>query len=286
MRVPLVRRRHHEDAAAQRATSIGAPYSRDSTGPVITSSTRAQRRLAAAEVQHPVQRAQQRVQLVRAEQHGDAELALQPAHQPHHLALPVRVEADQRLVQQQQAGRPSSACASSRRCRSPPDSSASGRRASARAPTSSSARPPRAGRPGQPRQAPAVAAYGGGDEVPAAQPQRRGRPDLRHVADRRLPRRAGRPSTSMRPAAGGSRPRIARISVVLPAPFGPSTPMNSLGDREADAGQHRAAAERSVTPSRTMAFRRRHWRARRRGRVRRAGPASRPGSPARAARSR
>ena len=37
------------------------------------------------------------------------------------------------------------------------------------------------------------------------------------------------PKTFIRPALGASWPRIARISVVLPAPFGPSTPMNSPG---------------------------------------------------------
>src|SRR5262245_16822638 len=42
-----------------------------------------------------------------------------------------------------------------------------------------------------------------------------------------LPRVAGLPRTAMRPLTGPTRPRMARIRVVLPAPFGPSTPMNS-----------------------------------------------------------
>jgi hypothetical protein len=42
-----------------------------------------------------------------------------------------------------------------------------------------------------------------------------------------LPRATGSPSTRIAPREAGTRPRIARISVVLPAPFGPSTPMNS-----------------------------------------------------------
>ena len=62
---------------------------------------RAARRLAAAEVQYPVQRAEQRIQLVGAEQHRDAEFGLQRSGQLDDGALVMRVEADQRLVEQE-----------------------------------------------------------------------------------------------------------------------------------------------------------------------------------------
>src|SRR5579875_353041 len=42
-----------------------------------------------------------------------------------------------------------------------------------------------------------------------------------------LPRRGARPKTRIWPSAGCNRPSTARMRVVLPAPFGPSTPMNS-----------------------------------------------------------
>src|SRR5471032_2946317 len=42
-----------------------------------------------------------------------------------------------------------------------------------------------------------------------------------------LPRTTGAPFTRIAPFDNGSNPSMARISVVLPAPFGPSTPINS-----------------------------------------------------------
>ena len=48
----------------------------------------------------------------------------------------------------------------------------------------------------------------------------------------------------MLPEEGAISPRMARISVVLPDPLGPSTPMNSpLVDGEADAAEDRPPAE-------------------------------------------
>ncbi len=41
-----------------------------------------------------------------------------------------------------------------------------------------------------------------------------------------LPRRGGSPSTSSRPPAGASWPRIIRIRVDFPAPFGPRIAVN------------------------------------------------------------
>ena len=62
----------------------------------------ADRGMAIAEIENPVQRAQQRIQLMGAEQHGNLQFLLQAAHQLHHRALVMGIEADQRLVQQQQ----------------------------------------------------------------------------------------------------------------------------------------------------------------------------------------
>ncbi len=72
----------------------------------MTSSTVPSAACSAPEIEHPVQRMQQRVEFVRAEQHRDAEALLQLARERHDLALVVRVEADERLVQQQQLGPP------------------------------------------------------------------------------------------------------------------------------------------------------------------------------------
>jgi hypothetical protein len=70
------------------------------------------------------------------------------------------------------------------------------------------------------------------DEVVAAHPAiREAAPDLRHVADRRVAARERRRPTAS-PPLSGTRPSTARISVVLPAPFGPSTPTNSPGSIE------------------------------------------------------
>src|SRR5277367_2095090 len=57
--------------------------------------------MAVSEVQHTVEGAEQRVQLMSAEQHRDAEFALKRLGQLHNLALMVRIQVDQRLVQQQ-----------------------------------------------------------------------------------------------------------------------------------------------------------------------------------------
>src|SRR5580704_18018923 len=55
-----------------------------------------------------------------------------------------------------------------------------------------------------------------------------------------LPRAAGCPSTRMVPDAAGTKPRMPRIIVVLPAPFEPSTPTNSC------------SAMSRLTPARTV----------------------------------
>src|ERR1700722_15190298 len=63
----------------------------------------AQRGMAGAEVKHTIKRAEQRVDLMRAEQHRNAEFLLQRPGQLDHRALMMRIEADQRFIQQQQA---------------------------------------------------------------------------------------------------------------------------------------------------------------------------------------
>src|SRR5580704_18018914 len=55
-----------------------------------------------------------------------------------------------------------------------------------------------------------------------------------------LPRAAGCPSTRMVPDAAGTKPRMPRIIVVLPAPFEPSTPTNTC------------SAMSRLTPARTV----------------------------------
>src|ERR1700749_376933 len=48
---------------------------------------RPKRRLPTPEIEHAIKRPEQRVQLMRAEDHGDAKLHLQRFHQFHHAAL-------------------------------------------------------------------------------------------------------------------------------------------------------------------------------------------------------
>ena len=62
----------------------------------------AEHRLAVAEIEHAVERAEQLVEFVRAEQHGDLALAADLAHHVDRDFLVARIEADQRLVEQQQ----------------------------------------------------------------------------------------------------------------------------------------------------------------------------------------
>src|SRR5437660_12093760 len=59
-----------------------------------------------------------------------------------------------------------------------------------------------------------------------------------------LPRRGGWPSTSNEPAAGRIRPSTSRSKVDLPAPLGPSTPMNSPAARSKVAPDHTVAGGR------------------------------------------
>src|SRR5580704_13055937 len=58
----------------------------------------AERGLAAPQIKHAIERAEQRVELMGAEQHSDPELGLQRFHQGDHGVLVMRIETDQRLV--------------------------------------------------------------------------------------------------------------------------------------------------------------------------------------------
>ena len=70
---------------------------------MTTSSTGADHRRPAAEVEDAVDRVDQRIELVRAEQDRDLEVVAHAARDFDHALLMRRVERDQRLVEQQQA---------------------------------------------------------------------------------------------------------------------------------------------------------------------------------------
>src|SRR5690348_4183550 len=62
----------------------------------------AERRMAVPQIEHAVHEAQQRIELVRGQQHRDAERALHALDQLHHRLLIARIEADQGFVEQEQ----------------------------------------------------------------------------------------------------------------------------------------------------------------------------------------
>ena len=62
--------------------------------------------MSPAEVENLIERAEQRIQLVRAEQHGQAEFPLQTADKLDHGTLVAGVQADQRLVKEQETRAP------------------------------------------------------------------------------------------------------------------------------------------------------------------------------------
>src|SRR5579875_2872551 len=61
-----------------------------------------ERRLAPAEIEHPVHRAEEEIEVVGGEEHGDAELALDAADQGDNRMLEMRIEADQGLVEEKE----------------------------------------------------------------------------------------------------------------------------------------------------------------------------------------
>ena len=175
---------------------------------------------------------------------------------------------------------PISACASSSRCRSPPDISDSGRLASSRAPTASSVCLDHArGRRPKRRQAPALAMQRAGDEIEAAHAQvRQHGAHLRQIADgavaalRRAAEHADRSRARRQQAEDGAHQRGLAGAV-----------------RPEHADEFAGAESRSSHPPARCGRRSRWWRGRARRqfmktgppapcRARRAAPASSPGT--------
>ncbi len=93
---------HHEDPPLEtHHVDLRAIEPREN-GPGDHFVDRAERRLAAPEIEHLIDRIEQRVQLMRAEQHGDTEFALERFDEADHLLLMMRIETDQGLVEQKQ----------------------------------------------------------------------------------------------------------------------------------------------------------------------------------------
>src|SRR5579862_1520084 len=98
----LVSARHHEDAVLEpQHLDLRAIEAREhGCGDHLIDG--AERRVSPAEVEHPIERSEQRIELMRAEQHCDAELSLQRFNQGDDVALMRRIETHQGLIQQQQ----------------------------------------------------------------------------------------------------------------------------------------------------------------------------------------
>src|SRR3984957_10272449 len=92
--------RHHEDTALYaHHVDLGSVEAREHrAGDHLIHG--AERRLPASEIEHAIERAEQRIALMGTEQDRDPELHLQRFHQGHHGVLVMRIEADQGLVQQ------------------------------------------------------------------------------------------------------------------------------------------------------------------------------------------
>ena len=189
-----------------------------------------------------------RVDVVRHEQHGGAGLAAVPVDEPDDGLLVREVEARERLVAQQQPrivgerltdaqplllaareqpDRVVGEVAARRRRRS------AGRRARARRGAGTAARTgarrrraPRGRGRAAPSRAAAVAAAG-----------------CSRCAGCRAPRTSS-PSARMLPSLSGSSPRIARSSVVLPDPLGPSTATSSPGSTVRSSPLHSSRSPR------------------------------------------
>ena len=127
----------------------------------------AERRLAMAEIEHAVDRAEKLVQLVGAEQHRQLELATDSRMTSMATCCWCGSRPISGSSSRSSVGAPISACASRSRCRSPPDMSESGRRARSRAPTGRALRSC-GDRRGQRRQAEAVAVERAGEEIESA----------------------------------------------------------------------------------------------------------------------
>lgn len=121
--------RHHEDAAihAHHVDRRAVQARKDGLRNDLVDG--AERRASAAEIQHAVERIQQRIELVRREQHGDIQLALHAPHEFDHARLMPRIETDERFVQQQQARIAEQTLREQQPLTLAPDSSDSGREA-------------------------------------------------------------------------------------------------------------------------------------------------------------
>src|SRR5262252_4055956 len=180
-------RRHHEDAAVQTDhLDVGSVESaQHRAGDHLVDP--AERRMGAAEIEHAVERAQQRIDLVRAEQHRQAQRAADISHHVDHRLLMVRIEADERLVEQEELR-----LADQRLRNQEPLALAAGELGNGmsgqvlRADQVQRALHVLALRRAAPGQAPAMPAGDAGDEVPSSDPRmQQRRAHLRHVSDRR-----------------------------------------------------------------------------------------------------
>src|ERR1039457_1289425 len=92
--------RHHEDVAGgAHHLDLGAVEAREHRrGDYFLHG--AEYRLAVAEIEHAIERAEQLIELMRAEQHGDLALAADLAHHVDRHLLMACVEADQWLIEQ------------------------------------------------------------------------------------------------------------------------------------------------------------------------------------------
>ncbi len=206
-----------------------------------------ERRLPPPEIKHAVERAEQRVQLVGAEQDGDPEFGLERLHQLHHLALVVRVEAEQRLVEQQQPRTADQRLGQQQTL--PFAAGRLGQRSSRQlAGADQIEHAIDFGTSGLAREwhAQSVAIDDPGDEVPAAQAYGAdGAANLRHVADRRVaPRRRPAEHADAAPAWRQQAKDGAHQCRLAGAVRSEHADELACCDLQADTVQHDAAAER------------------------------------------
>ena len=207
------------------------------------------------EIKHAIHDAEQRIQVVRGEQHGDAAVLLDLPDQRDDRLLEMRIEADQRLVEQQQPW-----LAEQRLRQQQPLEFAARKFAQAPASERSARRrfrapgPPPAGRrepiSGKPQRSPC---QGAGHEIPAAQRKvRDGGALLRQIAGGAIAAPRLCPED---PDLAGDRRQQTRgwrcSNVVLPAPFGPKTADELAGPyRRADIGEDGARRRGRPSPGR------------------------------------
>ena len=185
--------RHHENAPAKPHHFDFRPIETRQHRAGDDLVDRAQHRLAAAEIEHPVHGAEQRIEFMGAEQHGQPEFFLKPPDDFDHAALAGGIEIDQRFVEQQQAGMVEQGLRQQQAL--PLASRHFGQRPARQIAGADHVERPVDVAPlvgVEARQAPAAAAGGAGDAVPA------GKADicqiaarLRHIADRRIAARRG-----------------------------------------------------------------------------------------------